>query len=357
MKEEKYDSEDLFQSLLEDYPKLISGSQINPDAPRRWILVKREMGIRDKENGSNRWSVDHFFLDQDGIPTLIEVKRSTDTRIRREVVGQMLDYATNSIKYWNIDEIRELFEQTCSEKNIDHISHLADILDKDADQEEYWKMVERNLKNSNIRLLFVADIIPPELQRIIEFLNEQMISAEVLAMEVKQYSGQNLKTLVSRVVGRTMKAADLKAETKGKWNKEQLLEEVKVKSGANASLFVKGVIDWCNDKGYITRYGKGATPSLNIGFFQGDTECKFFELDPKYIRISFSVAQKCKPFNDVEKRRELILMLNSFEGFTFNEESPKGSPGIQISQLSADKSFDGFCETFEWIVRQVRENN
>ena len=28
-------------------------------------------------------------------PTLVEVKRSSDTRIRREVVGQMLDYAAN----------------------------------------------------------------------------------------------------------------------------------------------------------------------------------------------------------------------------------------------------------------------
>ena len=29
--------------------------------------------------------VDHVFLDKDGIPTLVEVKRSGDTRIRRQV--------------------------------------------------------------------------------------------------------------------------------------------------------------------------------------------------------------------------------------------------------------------------------
>jgi hypothetical protein len=38
-------------------------------------------------------------LDQDAIPAIVEVKRSTDTRIRREVVGQMLDYAANSVVY------------------------------------------------------------------------------------------------------------------------------------------------------------------------------------------------------------------------------------------------------------------
>jgi hypothetical protein len=34
-------------------------------------------------------------FDQNAVPTLVEVKRSSDTRIRREVVGQMLDYAAN----------------------------------------------------------------------------------------------------------------------------------------------------------------------------------------------------------------------------------------------------------------------
>ena len=31
------------------------------------------------------------------MPTLVEVKRSSDTRIRREVVGQMLHYAANAV--------------------------------------------------------------------------------------------------------------------------------------------------------------------------------------------------------------------------------------------------------------------
>ena len=56
--------------------------------------------------GGNRWSLDHLFLDQEGIPTLVEVKRGTDTRIRREVVGQMLDYAANAIVYWPVEELR-----------------------------------------------------------------------------------------------------------------------------------------------------------------------------------------------------------------------------------------------------------
>lgn len=93
-----YDSEDVLQSLLAKYPNLLAGDQIDELSPRKWILISREISVPD-EDTRGRWSLDHLFLDQDGVPTLIEVKRSSDTRIRREIVGQMLDYAANASAY------------------------------------------------------------------------------------------------------------------------------------------------------------------------------------------------------------------------------------------------------------------
>lgn len=52
--------------------------------------------------------------------------------------------------------------------------------------------------------MFVSDLIPPELRRVIEFLNERMSPTEVIGVEIKQYVGQgNLTTFVPRVVGQT----------------------------------------------------------------------------------------------------------------------------------------------------------
>jgi hypothetical protein len=56
--------------------------------PRRWTLVAREAGLPSEEDGADHWWVDHLFLNQEGVPTLIEAKRSTDTRIRRAVAGR-----------------------------------------------------------------------------------------------------------------------------------------------------------------------------------------------------------------------------------------------------------------------------
>lgn len=284
MKEEKYVSEDLFQSLLEDYPKLISGAQINPNSPRRWILIKREMGIPDKDNGAIRWSIDHLFLDQEAVPTLVEVKRSTDTRARREVVAQMLDYAANSIQFWKIDDIIESYRNTCSERSLDPDSYLENILKTGMSLNEYWDLVEANLKQGKIRMLFVADIIPPELQRIVEFLNEQMNPAEVLAMEIKQYTGHNLKTMVSRVVGKTMKALDIKAVRRGKpieWDKESVIDQIREMDFEEAAEVAERLINWCDEKGYTVKYGNGPKIGyLNLGFTSEDGSFyKFFEVE------------------------------------------------------------------------------
>src|SRR4051812_11060643 len=119
MKPATFVTEDDFQSLLADFPALLAGAQIDPLKPRKWLLVSREKSVPSEQDGSGRWAVDHLFLDQDGIPTLVEVKRQSDTRIRREYVGQMLDYAANGVVYWPVEEIRSHFEATSLAANKD----------------------------------------------------------------------------------------------------------------------------------------------------------------------------------------------------------------------------------------------
>ncbi len=45
MTETDYITEDVLQSFLARYPDLLPGDQINPDNPRRWLLVTREMAV------------------------------------------------------------------------------------------------------------------------------------------------------------------------------------------------------------------------------------------------------------------------------------------------------------------------
>jgi hypothetical protein len=168
--------------------------------------VKRELGAAFEEDAPDRWSLDHLFLDEEGVPTLIEVKRSSDTRIRREVVGQMLDYAANGAELWGLEKIRAPFESRYQDADAEAAAQaLAEFLRAAEEPERYWERVGVNLRAGKLRLILVADVIPAELRRVVEFLNEQMERTEVLALEVRQYveEGGDRVTLVPRLIGRT----------------------------------------------------------------------------------------------------------------------------------------------------------
>jgi hypothetical protein len=203
-----YESEDLLQTLIEKYPDLLAGDQMGGDESVRFILVKREAGIPDGDGNCDRWSIDHILLDQFGVPTLVEVKRSSDTRIRREAVGQLLEYAANIDIYWPSNKIRSLaVEQHGGADELDRAIIDLLCLDPETDVsnavENYWLQVEDNFRNGKLRLLFVADELPREVRRIIEFLNSKMTGIEVLGVELRQYVGNSLRAMVPRIIGQT----------------------------------------------------------------------------------------------------------------------------------------------------------
>src|SRR5688500_9528131 len=96
-------NEDQMQTLVAKYPELIT------DGDGDLLLIKREHPVGDSEDSSGRWSLDHLFVTREGVPVLVELKRAVDSRLWREVVGQMLDYAANSTAYWQAGQIAEAF--------------------------------------------------------------------------------------------------------------------------------------------------------------------------------------------------------------------------------------------------------
>ena len=238
---------------------VIVGEQINPDDPPRWISIWQEAGIPGAEGEGGRWSVDNLFLDQYGRPTFVEVKRSSDSRIRREVVGQMLDYAANAQKYLPPGQIKALAAKRYGgdeelDARLSEFLALDDSSDTPADIEAYWDTVEQNLRNGQVRLLFVADQLPSELRRIIEFLNEHMPLVEVLGVEIKQYRGQDIQALVPRIVGLTEFARQQK-KSPGKKARQMTKEEFLEACPDKTKEFFNKLISGAEQRGFIISWG------------------------------------------------------------------------------------------------------
>ncbi len=315
MEEAPYDSEKVLQEMLAKYPDLLAGEQIDSVNPRRWLLVTREMAVQGEEIDSPRWSLDHLFLDQDAVPTLIEVKKGSNTDIRRKVIGQMLDYAANAVAYWPVEGIRAKFISRCERAGENPEIVLTTFLGEDKSADEFWQLVKTNLQAGRIRMVFLADLIPPELRRVVEFLNEQMDPAEVLAIEMKQFIGGKIKTLVPRVLGLTEAARQKKSSgtSAGKqWDEATFMTTLEEQAGASARKIAEELLHWIKPQVTDVWWGTGAKEGGIVPTIQhGETKNYFCRMSTRGLfEIRLDWLSKTRPFNDETWRRQLLTKIN-----------------------------------------------
>lgn len=73
LREKRYDAEAVLQELIAEHPEMLAGDDAEHG---NLLLIRREAGVGDLEDGGARWSLDHLYVDAAGVPTLVEVKRS-----------------------------------------------------------------------------------------------------------------------------------------------------------------------------------------------------------------------------------------------------------------------------------------
>lgn len=377
----EFDSEDALQAILARYPDLLAGEQMNPDDPRRWLLIAREIGMPGEEGGPDRWSLDHLFVDQDAIPTLVEVKRASDTRIRREVAGQMLDYASNAVTYWPIAVIRASYVQTARARGIDPERAVAELIRAEASMvdgaagvgggggagelagvnvreavEGFWSRLETNLQAGRIRMVFVADRIPEELRRIVEFLNRQMHLAEVLAVEIPQFVGADLQTLVPRLYGmtaeaRTRKRSSASAPQAESWSEPDFFPELEANAGPEAVVAARALLDWAKANARQTDWTAfGFVPVLPVG---QKGLWPFHVLANGNVQVYFQYLKARPPFDQEAKRQELRARLNAIPGVSIAEGAIAGKPPLPLTALAAPANLSQFLEVVNWVCDEV----
>jgi len=353
-----YDSESVLQELLAKYPDLLPGDQISSASPCQWLFIAREVGIPCEEEGGNRWSLDHLFLDQEGIPTLIEVKRSTDTRIRREVVGQMLDYAANIVSYWPIETVISKFEAACEQAGNDPDQLLSKFLAEGVTADDFWERTKTNLRAGKMRMIFVADEIPDELKTVVEFLNEQMDPAEVIAIEVPQFEGQGLKTLVPRVYGQTSMSKSKKQRSgdNPRWTEGRFFEELASHNNPECVKVARDILEWIQPKVTCIWWGKGkANGSFIPTLTHAGTDHGLFAVwTLGRVEIFFYWYASKAPFESETKRLELLDRLNAIHGVSLQADSINKKPQISIDVLKNAQALEKFKAVFEWYIEQIR---
>ncbi len=353
-----FENEAELQAVIANHPEII-GAAINRDL----LLVRREQPIADKAGGGDRWSIDHLFVDRDGTPVLVEVKRATDTRARREVVAQMLDYAANGSAYWNESGLRDGFAATCKARgpaeDTDPEHVLSGFLEEGADPAAFWQTLEGKLRNGQLMMLFVADQIPDELSRIVEFLNEQLNEAEILAVKIGLFrDGTGARTLVPELIGATRRAADAKRTLAPLPTKspDDWLVDFRARNGEGPTKLAEKLFAAVRNRGGKIVVARSLDSAS--GWFSSDDGTRIgalaIRLSTGRVELPLERLARIPIFIDETPRQRLVDAFRAFAGPQFYWSGRvTGSPAFPIAALASEDTWAAYIAFLDRLVTEA----
>lgn len=344
--EAAYRAESDLQRIVADNPQLLMR---NPSSvSEALMLVRQEYPVRDPDDDSIFYSLDHLFLNQDGVPVLVEVKRSSDARIRREVVGQMLDYASRT-RYWDLSEIQQYFRLANPESPYD--------------TEDFWVRVSSNLKAERMKLVFVADKIPGTLSTLIDFLDRNVDSMEIYGVEVRQYHSDGGILLTSTVIGGTATTQE-KLQGNITWDADKLLQQFSERGRADLADVSRSLMDFGASLDLRPAFGRG--PRYGAYYACLD-DVKVFGInswDNTRDGLKGVVVVSLSPVLDAlggaMQRAELRQLLSSFPSATENDRQsyisePANYEYIDLRLLLDDANMEYFRSSITQLVARLKE--
>jgi hypothetical protein len=297
------------------------------------------MGVPDQQNGADRWFLDHLCVDQGCVPILVETKTSGNPQLRREVVGQLLEYAANGVAFWPIESIRDRFHQQWqgeAQPRLDAFLQPIGI-----SEDEFWQRVKTNLQTGNIRLVFAAYSLPRELKLVIEYLNGQMRQTEVLGIELRQFktADEQHRAIAPIVIGKTTQADAAKGLGERKYPEldDAVSEFVRLTGG---DIRVYGG----NGHYRQIRLGPGVDSNIHYEFLSGSTH---------QVTCEFHVEGGPQPaLTEAMRHLDHDGLRVAGVGLRFDPQRSRGNGGLVV--VPRDQAGQVVAETMQQFMQVTR---
>jgi hypothetical protein len=155
-------SEGDLQALIHSHPQCLPIAQIDA-LYQNAIAVCRELG-------TSSGPIDNLLITPDGLPVLVECKLWRNPQARREVVGQILDYAKELTRWTASDLQREVARRV--EHRGNPLVELLGAHGHSVDEATFNDQLTRNLRLGRFLLLIVGDGIQDSVEAIAEYLQQ-----------------------------------------------------------------------------------------------------------------------------------------------------------------------------------------
>ncbi len=163
---QKHFSEFWVQELLINNPEILPIERLETVfAPA--IPIGREVNTRVGP-------IDNLYISPQGYLTIVETKLWRNPEARREVVGQIVDYAQD-MSTWNFEKLDaavKQFNQKYNKSGAGIIETIRKYTDLDPSEEsDLIDTITRNLQKGRFLLLIAGDGIREEVEALADFLN------------------------------------------------------------------------------------------------------------------------------------------------------------------------------------------
>ena len=180
------------RDLIFAKPEILPVQELDPSIGRL-IAVTCELNV------PGVGFVDVLLIDDKGRLVIVECKLWRNPQARREVVGQILDYARELARFSYDDLQREVSSSTKRTGNV--LFELARAAGSTLEESEFVDRISRDLKAGRFLLLIVGDGIAEGTRRIGEYLRSQPgLAFEFGLIELAEYRFFDARTASERLI-------------------------------------------------------------------------------------------------------------------------------------------------------------
>lgn len=235
--------------------------------------------------------IDALYVSPSGGITIVEAKLWRNPQARREVVGQIIDYAT-ALSSWSYEQLDAMCTQVTGQSLWDRVSEHAD--GATADEAGFIDAVARGLRHGRFLLLIVGDGIREDVERMTSYVQSApQLQFHLALVELRMFvaAERGLRMVIPSVVARTA---------------EVTRAVVRVDIAERASVEVDVAVP-ANDSPRARRV-------LTLDTFMAELRDRASEEEARFVKETLEVFSADPRFHLVPRAASMVLRLRPQQG-------------------------------------------
>lgn len=333
------------QEYIYDHPETIPVYELRED--KRLLVAAREL---QTESGP----IDAFGVDKEGDLYIVETKlyRNPD---KRTVVAQALDYGA---ALWRHAEFNRLLSalDAAGEKQwkMTFRDKLAEFFSLDeGGVDDLTESMRRNLAEGSLKFVVLMNKLDERLKDLVTYVNQNS-QFDIYAVELEYYKHDTYEIIIPRIFGDEV-TKDLKTRSPSRlWNWDLFKQRLR-EFGEEEVKAAQQIIDWAGNNNVAIDWTTSQRGGFILCYYPEGKKGFYPFAVTGDATISWNTPHQGNkspsPFNQPEKRAEILRRLQAVNGATVDLDNVDGYAGLKlplraIANEDARREFFSVCS---WI--------